>query len=188
MVDAVGKLDEIRFDTVEEYLDWAMEQSGRFELEDGRPVAMSPERVGHARTKFRTAMALHKAVEDAGVPCEVLPDGLTVQTASDTAFEPDAIVHCATLDENSVIADAPIILVEVISPSSQSIDTIRKLSGYFTIPSVIHYLILDTEKRLVIHHERKGERIETRFVSEGALTLDPPGLTVPVEAMFAPEE
>jgi Uma2 family endonuclease len=63
---------------------------------------------------------------------------------------------------NALALDNPIIIVEVLSPSTAAIDPGRKLSGYFSLPSVEHYLILDPEWRVVIHHKRgTGDAIET---------------------------
>lgn len=187
MADGAAKIgDEIRFDTVEDYLDWAMEQEGRFELVDGVVVAMSPERISHALTKVAAWETLRNALRDKGLKCIAIPDGATVKTASDTAYEPDVTVQCAPLDTDGMVADEPVILVEVVSPSSRNTDTGKKLTGYFSIPSVRHYLILDIEKRVVIHHARgQGDAIDTRIVSEGSLTLDPPGIDVAVADMFA---
>jgi len=84
-----------------------------------------------------------------------------------------------------VISD-PIIVVEVLSPSTAAVDHGRKLSGYFSLTSVQHYLILDPERRVVIHHKRgQGEAIETRVLTSGAARLDRPGFEVAVEAFFA---
>jgi hypothetical protein len=60
-----------------------------------------------------------------------------------------------------------------------------KLAGYFTVPSVEHYLIVDLVLRTIVHHRRAGEVIETRIASEGTLRLDPPGLDLPVGDLFA---
>ena len=79
------------------------------------------------------------------------------------------------------------IVVEVLSPSTAAVDHGRKLSGYFSIPSVQHYLILDPERRVVTHHKRSvGDAIETRVLTGGAALLDPPGFEVAVEALFPP--
>ncbi len=77
------------------------------------------------------------------------------------------------------------VVVEVLSPSTAAIDHGRKLSGYFSLPSVERYLILDPDRRVVIHHKRgQGDVMETRVLSEGAVKLDPPGFEVAVEALF----
>jgi hypothetical protein len=47
--------------------------------------------------------------------------------------------------------------------------------GYFSLPSLAHYLILDPERRVAIHHKRgQGDIIEIRIPSEGVIRLDPP--------------
>jgi hypothetical protein len=58
--------------------------------------------------------------------------------------------------------------------------------GYFRIPSVRHYLVLDTEARAVVHH-RRGDRggIETRILRDGGLALDPPGIEIALADLFA---
>ena len=61
-----------------------------------------------------------------------------------------------------------------------------KLADYFRIPSLRHYLIVDTDSQVVIHHRRDEEgRIEVRIVHDGPLTLDPPGLAIDVRDIFA---
>ncbi|MBS0241806.1 MAG: hypothetical protein JSS20_06480 [Proteobacteria bacterium] len=63
---------------VDAFLAWAMGRPGRFELHDGDVVAVAPERVWHAKTKFAVQRALSDAVSRASVPCYVLPDGVAV--------------------------------------------------------------------------------------------------------------
>jgi Uma2 family endonuclease len=80
----------------------------------------------------------------------------------------------------------PIIVVEVASPSTRKIDASLKLNGYFSLPSVHHYLIVDPDGPPVLHHRRQGEgTILTTIVHDGALTLAPPGIEVVVAEIFA---
>ena len=96
----------------------------------------------------------------------------------------DRLWSPATRSSNLALVNL-IIVVEVLSPTTAAIDHGRKLSGYFSLPSVEHYLILDPERRVVIHHKRgRGDAIETRVLSDGAVKLDPPGFEVAVEALF----
>ena len=180
--------------TVDEFLLWAEGKEGRWELHDGTPVMisssapvmMSPERAAHIRTKFSAAKALDGAVVTAGLPCEVFADGMAVRIDARTIFEPVASVVCGPRRPDETIAiDNPIIVVEVLSPSTAAIDHGRKLTGYLSIPSVQHYLILDPDRRVVIHHKRgQSDAIETRVLSDGTIKLDPPGVEVAVESMF----
>jgi Uma2 family endonuclease len=87
--------------------------------------------------------------------CEVLGDGTTVQVDADTIHEPDALVRCgATLGDNATRVLDPLILVEVVSPSSRARDSGGKLEDYFRMPPVRHYLIVKTKNRAVIQYER----------------------------------
>jgi Uma2 family endonuclease len=178
--------------TVEEFLPWAEEREGRWELHDGvpvmisgTPVAMSPERLAHTRTKGTAFVALSDGLRRKGL-CEAFTDGLTIKIDAQTTFEPDASVVCGPpRADNTIVVSDPIIVVEVLSPSTAAIDHGGKLSGYFSLPSVEHYLILDPERRVVIHHKRgQGEAIETRVLASGVARLHPPGFEVAVEALF----
>jgi Uma2 family endonuclease len=176
--------------TVEEFLPWAEGKEGRWELHDGVPVMMSPERSLHAETKAEAYVALREAIRLKALPCRVYPDGMTVRVDAQTTYEPDALVVCGhRVSPDAIEIDNPAILVEVLSPSTAAIDHGPKLSGYFLIPSVQHYLILDPERRVLIHHKRGvGDAIETRVLTDGVARLDPPGFEVAVEAMFPPPD
>jgi Uma2 family endonuclease len=172
--------------TVDEYLAWAQGRPGRFELYAGVVYAMTPERAGHATVKFAVQAALRSAIRRSGLPCHMLPDGMTVRVDAHTAHEPDALVYCGQkLPDAAVEVPNPMIVVEVLSPSTRHIDASAKLAGYFRIPDVQHYLIVDPDSRLVIHHARGGgDMVATRVVHDGSITLAPPGIEVAVADFF----
>jgi len=171
----------------EEFRRWAQAQpKGRYERVGGEPVAMTPERVAHIQVKTRVWQALDRAVRAAGLDCQALGDGLTVEVDAQTDYEPDALVNCGPpLPLDAVAATNPVVVVEVLSPSTQSIDAGDKLADYFRLPSVRHYLLVRTRRREVVHHERLGDRIETRIVNTGTIALDPPGLVVAMDDFYA---
>lgn len=176
-----------RFLTVDEFLIWAQGQPGRYELEAGEVVAMAPERIRHAEVKAAVWSALRDAIRAGGLPCRALPDGVTVRLSDQTAYEPDALVYCGPrLPPDAIEASDPVIVVEVVSPSSGANDTGARLAGYFTVPSLRHYLIVDPVRVLVIHHARAdAARIDTRILRPGeTLRLDPPGLVLDVAEML----
>ena len=75
-------------------------------------------------------------------------------------------------------------MVEVLSPSTKGTDAGAKLADYFRLPSVQHYLMVDTRRRKIVHHRRAGDRIETRIVNSGQIALDPPGIAIIVEDVY----
>jgi Putative restriction endonuclease len=106
----------------------------------------------------------------------VLPDGATIRVDDATAYEPDALVYCGQeLAVSAIKVPEPVIVVEVI-PSSRQVDLAIKLAGYFLLPSLAQYLIVDPTRSLILHHSRTGDAILTRVVTEGAIALDPPGV------------
>lgn len=173
--------------TVDEFLVWAEGQEGRWELFDGVPYLMAPERTGHGKVKFAVQTALMAAIRKAAVDLHMVPDGATVRVAFDRAHEPDALVYCGPeLPPNDIEVPHPVIVVEVSSPSTRRIDASLKMIGYFSLPSVHHYLIVNPDGPPIIHHQRQADdTILTRLLSDGALRLSPPGLEIDVPHLFA---
>jgi Uma2 family endonuclease len=171
---------------VDEFLAWADGREGKWELHDGVPVLMSPERVRHTGTKTDVIFVLRTAIDRAGAPCRAYAEGITVRVRENRAFVPDALVVCPAPSPDKIEISNPLIVVEVLSPSTLAFDHGVKLEGYFSLPSLAHYLILDPDRRVVIHHTRgRDDVIETRILHDGRLRLDPPGIEVAVADLFA---
>ena len=162
-----------------------MTQPGRYERVAGEPVAMSPERVEHVRIKNRVWAALDRAILSAGLDGEALGDGVTIEVDDDTDYEPDAVVNCGPkLPPDATAASNPIIVVEVLSPSNQSIDSSDKLADYFRVPSIQHYLIVRAKRREIIHHSRAGADIVARVINIGKIVLNPPGIEIDLTEVY----
>jgi Uma2 family endonuclease len=76
----------------------------------------------------------------------------------------------------------------VLSPSTGKRDLSDKLAGYFQVPSIQHYLVVDPEDREIIWHRRAtGGTLEPpRTLREGSLQLDPPRIVLAVADVFPP--
>jgi Uma2 family endonuclease len=172
--------------TVDEFLAWVETQDGRWELFDGVPVAMAPERVVHVRVKYRVVRTLETAIEAAGLPCEVLLDGVAVRIDTFRSYQPDALVYCGrSLQGSTLEVPNPLVVAEVLSPTNAMKDLRDKLVGYFMVPSIMHYLIVDPDNRMVIHHARSTDAITTHILNDrSAVKLDPPGLEMAVADLF----
>ncbi len=173
--------------TREEYRAWAEQQpSGRFERVNGVVVAMAPERAGHNLRKALVWQTLRQAVQAAALPCDVYTDGMTVQVG-DSDYEPDAVAHCGDrLPDDAMTVPEPLIIVEVLSPSTSATDRAWKLQEYFRLPSLRHYLIVWADRQHIAHHRRGDDgAIETRTITGGELRLEPTGITIGVEDIYA---
>lgn len=175
--------------TADEFIVWAMEQpdGGRYELVRGEVVGMAPERAGHWRVKNRVLGALSKAIERGGLSCEVFGDRMAVEVSADMVYEPDALVRCGSpVPDDTVKIFDPVVIVEVLSPSTRARDLGAKLADYFLVPSLRHYLLVDIKALTVIHHARANDgEIATRIAREGTLRLDPPGMSLDVVDLFS---
>jgi Uma2 family endonuclease len=173
--------------SVPEFLAWVeTQESGRYELIGGQPVAMAPERAEHVQAKLWAAVALAAAIQRAGVGCQAFVEGLAVVIDEGTAYQPDALVNCGEpVAPDSMTAPNPVIVVEVLSPSTRGIDTTVKLADYFRVPSLKHYLIVDLGRRHVVHYRKQPDGTVTVAVMiEGEIAFDPPGITVPVASFL----
>jgi len=176
---------------VDQFLAWSARQpDDRYELVNGQIAAMTCDTVRHNRTKFAASRALDDALRAAGLPRIVLIDGVGVPINADTLRIPDIIVQCGDEpDPDALAVDSPVIVVEVVSPSSEKDDTETELVDYFSVPSIQHYLVIFSDKRIVVHHQRKVDGdISTRIASDGDIALNPPGISVPVSALLSPEK
>lgn len=116
----------------------------------------------------------------------MLADGPLVRITEHAAYEPDALVYCGpVLPGDAIEVPNPVIVVDVSSPSTARIDSMRKFIGYFQVPSVQHYLMIDHEGGPIVHHRGQGDgTILTRIITEGEIVSEPPGITITVEELL----
>ena len=176
--------------TIDEFLRWSQRQeTGRYELEDGRIVTMPSETSAHVGAKHLVHAALVAAISRAGLGCYCWQNGMSVRIAPDRCFEPDIFV--AGLPHppgNSLEIADPIVVVEILSPSTARRDLTTKVVGYARVPSIMHYVVVDPVERVVLHYRRQGDALQPpEFPTEGSLRLDPPGLVVEIADMVGPE-
>ncbi len=179
-------LDKPVFMSREEFYRWCAGQpEGRYERVDGELIAMSPERFGHARTKQAIFLALLTAMAQTRSVCEVFIDSVAV-CSGESDYLPDVLINCGKPpDAEQMVAPNPVVIAEVLSPSTSAVDTGGKLAAYFHIPSVAHYLIVHPTRRQVIHHARGDGLINMRILASGDIRMDPPGITIGMETIYA---
>jgi Uma2 family endonuclease len=176
--------------TADEFLAWpaVCESEEKLELIDGRIVpkytAMAPETLKHHNVKVAVSDALRAAIKKDGLPCDVFIDALAVRVSENKT--PDvALRRSPALDGQLREIPDPLIVVEILSPSTKNFDFGGKLQGYFQVASVEHYIVIDPEKPLAIHFTRANQStLSAALASSGALKLDPPGIALDLGAIF----
>jgi hypothetical protein len=115
---------------------------------------MAPGSMAHTLIKSNAHLALARALRGTG--CRALVDGAIVEVEG-SSLVPDVVVTCSPLDFATPRVDDPIIIVEVLSPWSEKDDAGRNLTLYLKMPSLRHYLMIDQERRQIVHHERRDD-------------------------------
>jgi Uma2 family endonuclease len=157
--------------TVEEFEAWHARQPERWEFIRGQPRMMAPASMNHSIIKRNDVFALQTALAPGG--CEAPVGGPQILTDEISAI-PDVVVTCSPIDHATPVIAEPVIIVEVISPSSELNDTGLRWLAYRRIPSLKHYIVLSQDQRLVHVHSRAGDIWRERFVSAGVLDLEDP--------------
>jgi Uma2 family endonuclease len=172
--------------TADAYLAWLEEQpTWRYELVDGQIIAMNPQRLEHIDVKIAVVVALQVVLQ--GKNFRAVGDGMCVRIDDRTVFEPDALVYGgAKRKGDTTVIEDPIVVVEVLSPGTKTVDTTKKLEGYFKLPSVRHYLIVDPKARAVVHHARDSTgAIATSVLDGGDIVLSAIEVRIAVSKFFA---
>lgn len=166
----------------------ARQERGRYELQNGIVIMQQSQNIAHLRAKGRVYLALQAAIEQAGVDFYALPDGATVRIGQRTAFEPDALVAPLPMPADDALAVVdPVLVVEVLSPTSVKRDLSDKVIGYFQVQTIAHYLVIDPIENVLIWHRRcVGGGLEPPAVlKEGVVAFDPPGIALDITVLFA---
>jgi Uma2 family endonuclease len=142
--------------TVEEYFDFEEGSPIRHEYVEGEVYAMSGVTRRHNDIAGNIYIRLRTAAR--GSQCRVQMSDVKLRMGR-VIYYPDVMVACGPEPRDERIEDAPCLVVEVLSPSTEKIDRREKLMIYKRLRSLGAYLIVDQEQRRVDRYwrERGGE-------------------------------
>lgn len=157
--------------TPEEYLAMQEGSETRSEYYNGEIFDMVGATINHSRIVGNLVVTLGTHLRDG--PCEVLATDMKLLVkASGLYTYPDVLVICGeaetALDRDDIVTN-PVLLVEVLSPSTRAYDRKQKAEFYKQIPSLQEYLLVDSERPRV-ECLRRGAKDEWR--KETAIGLD----------------
>src|SRR5436853_2679349 len=122
--------------TLEEFLQWADGTATRWELIDGVPYAMAPPAVAHGRLRIRLGARIDAALSSRP-PCFVQSEaGIVRPDRRDTFYVADLAVSCTPAEAGQQITPEPVLIIEVLSPTTIAEDLQEKIPDYLKIPSV----------------------------------------------------
>lgn len=146
-----------------------------FELVDGTIVAMSNSTESHEQIVLSIAAAIRPVGDRRG--CRTYAGGVRVQRSEEVndsnKLRPDVVVKCSPRTNRTFITD-PVIVVEVLSPSTLDRDRGPKLTFYKTLPSLQHIALVYQDQMRIEHYRRTddGWTLEILTMGEQHLQFD----------------
>jgi len=101
-------------------------------------------------------------------PCEPFFSNIKVRVNPNVYYYLDVLVSCEQNPENPYFRNEPILIIEVLSPSTQEIDRREKLLFYQQMPSVQEYVVEQQKLLVEIHRRQPDGRWITYYFNEGA--------------------
>ncbi len=175
--------------TVEEFLDACPNDQRHYQLIDGVIVAMAPPASAHQVIASRLGGEIYIALGATRPECflrsqaGIAPEGLRGRNH----FETDLTVSCAPLDRDTqgIVAE-PLLIVEVLSPSTGRDDIFVKLPAYRQITSLQEILFVETERVGATVYRRSGGGWVTIELGSpnDRLRLESVGLDIPLSLLY----
>ena len=129
------------------FLEWDDGTDTRYELIDGRIVAMAPPIEAHGTVVANLARHIGNRLKP---PSRVVVEaGIMPPDRADTWYQPDLVVTCAPAERGSRAITDPRLIVEVLSPSTAAPERGVKLADYRRIASVEQILLIASGDRHV---------------------------------------
>ena len=145
--------------SVDEYLLGEQESEVRHEYLGGVVYAMTGGTNAHAEIAINCMTSLHGQLT--GKPCKVYGSDTTIRmnaAGNPRFYYPDVSVTCEPNAGSDTFQDNPILIIEVLSESTRRLDDGEKRDGYFTLPSLQYYLLLEQHSQGATFYLRNGEQ------------------------------
>ncbi len=156
--------------TLERYLEEAPENAF-WEFVRGEVIMHSPVRAEHQDLVVWLTILLRLYCERRGLGCKVLTGPAAVQILPDVVREPDIFLLApedAARAQGVPIRARPQLVVEVVSPSTRTLDKVEKAHDY-ALAGIPEYWVVDPDLKEVLFHTLEGDRYRVQRLTQGRL-------------------
>ena len=174
--------------TPEEYLAFERKATTKHEYLNGQIVAMSGASFAHNFLTMNVANQLYNQL--IGGECQVAASDMRVKaTQTGSYFYPDVIVVCGEPRAEDDTFDTllnPTLIVEILSPSTETYDKGEKFDHYQQIASLKDYILISQDKVYVEHYRhQENEWLQTEFAElEDVLSLRSVGCELRLQDIY----
>jgi Uma2 family endonuclease len=169
--------------TLAAFLEWDDGTDRRYQLVDGVLLMMAPATEAHGELVLSLGAEIRNRLRP---PCRAISEaGITVHDRSDTYYLADLAVTCVPRESGRRMLAEPVLIVEVLSPSTSQVDRWRKVADYRTLPSVQEILIVFHDERRVEVQRRMadGWRVED-LIGQASIRLGVCDAPIPLDALY----
>jgi Uma2 family endonuclease len=168
--------------TVEEFLAWEAGQELRWEFDGLAPVAMTDGTVEEGLIQANLISAIGNRLH--GGPCRVLGSQVKIAAAGSVRY-PDAFLICSPTPRGATVITDPVVVFEVLSPSTASVDRIVKNREYRDTPSIRRYVMLEQDRLGATIFRRDGDDwVSHVLAGDAVLALPEIGIELPLAALY----
>jgi Uma2 family endonuclease len=168
--------------TLDEFLAFDDGTDRRYELVRGEIVAMAPPSLVHGALTARLAVRISAGLRP---PCDAFVEvGIILPERNDTWYQADLAVGCSGITRESWLAD-PVLIVEILSPSTSATDLARKLPDYRTLPSLRDILVVSSLEPRIEHFAREADGWKVQdHRGEGMVRIPTLGVEIDLAALY----
>ena len=173
----------------EEFLVWERSEELRHEYRDGEVVAMSGARRAHNLISVNMASELRAALKDRD--CETYASEMRVWIPKTRLYTyPDIVVVCGEpqfIDDEFDTLLNPVVVVEILSDSTESYDRGRKFEQYRRIETLKEYILISQSRPYVERFVKHGDgfwQLAEFSGSDAVITIDTLDAAIPLAAIY----
>jgi Uma2 family endonuclease len=167
--------------SVEEFLAWESRQEERWEFDGFEPSAMVGGTVAHNVIIGNLAFGLRQRLQGR---CRVYTESIKLRLA-DTVRYPDLMVVCTPVANAALYVTEPVVVIEVLSPTTARIDRIEKNREYEAAPSIRRYVLLEQDAIAAEVYAREDRRwVRSTVTGDGILVMPEIGVELPLAEAY----
>ncbi len=169
--------------TVDEFLEWERTQEERYEFIDGVIRMMVGGTADHNIIALKIASTLQAGLR--GRPCRAFMENMKVESGGLVMY-PDVVATCAEVPRKGDTVPEPLVVVEVLSRSTEGADRGAKWDAYQRIPSLAQYVLVAQDKLRVEVYTRRDDRWDYRAITDprALVTFAPFGIDLALADIY----
>ena len=167
--------------TLPEFLEWDDGSGRRYQLVNGVAVMMAPSLEAQGEIAAALSMEIGNRIER---PCRMISEaGIVIPDRADTYYVADLAVTCAPREPGRPMVVEPVLVVEVLSPSTGQVNRWRKVADYRALSSIRDTLVADERRVKLQQQTADGWRVED-LIGQAALELSCCASPIPLDAIY----